>query len=145
MIDLIEFKAEHAEILCPKAVDSAMHDCDWRKWAEINESGGLGYTGIYKDKMIFAAGVRHVRDGVGDMWAVITSDCRQCLKDVIWAQRTMLAIVASEMGIWRLRSDSRIGFPESQRLLRAMGFMNMRTMLNGKYYYFKRLICPGQD
>jgi len=140
MIELIEFKAEHAEYLCPRAVDPAIKEIDWRKWAQINESGGLGYTGVYEGKMVFAAGVRHVRTGVGDMWAVITSDCRQCLKDVIWTQRTMLAIVASEMGYSRLRSDSRIGFPESQRLLKAIGFEKMRKMLNGTHYYYKRSI-----
>lgn len=140
MIELIEYKAEHAEILCPQAVDETVKNSEWRKWAEANEFGGVGFTGIYQGQMLFAAGIRRVRDGVGDMWAVITPQARQCLKDVIRSQRVMLGIVALEMNLKRLRADSRIGFKESQRLLEAMGFTKKRVMLNKTHFYYAKVI-----
>ena len=140
MIELIEFKAEHAEILCPLAVDGATKDGDWREWGLMYETGGLGYTGIYNGEMVFAAGIRRVRGDIGHMWAVITPRIHQCLKSVIRTQRVMLDIVASEMNLRRLRAESKIGFKQSQRLLEAMGFERKRIMLNKTHYYYVRTL-----
>lgn len=142
MIELVEFKAEHAELLCPNAVDETLRHTPpeiWRQMAAYNEVSGMGFTGFYNGKPVGAAGVRHVREGVGNMWAVIAQDAL-CAKSIFRAVRDMLAIIADVRGYRRLRSESRIGFAESQRLLEHLGFVRRRVIMNGTHYYYVKVI-----
>ena len=139
MYKLIPFKAEHADRLCPDAIDPTARE-GWKEWAEINAKYGVGYTGIDSNgDLMFAAGIRFKKDGVGDIWSVFSKHIRDNKKATFRTLVNILKIVIKEFGIKKVRSESRIGFEESQRMLEHLGFKRQRrNMINGKYYFYLR-------
>ena len=135
---IVAFKAEHAEHLCMNAVDSSLGEHNreqWRAWAKYNEKAGMAFTGMENGVPVWAAGIRYVREGVVNMWAVFAQDAP---KSIYRALSAMLPIGASRGAYRKLRSESRIGFDASQRILEHLGFKRQRRNANPDHYLYIR-------
>ncbi len=136
-IVLRQFNAADAQILCPDAVDVTAGTGPWQQWAEFNAQAGPAYTGLLDGKIIGAAGIRMVRPGVGDVWSVFSTEMPAVRLSAFKCLKRMLGILIAEFEFTRLRTDSRVGFEQSQRLLEHLGFVRGRTMRQGKYYFYR--------
>ncbi len=143
MISIIKFKAEHAEILCPDAVDEAVRNADpaiWQAWAKYNEIAGPAYTGFKDGRMLGSAGIRLGRNKTGHVWLVLRRNIltKSVMADVIRSIRKILKITIDEFDLKALRSESRIGFEQSQRFLEHFGFVRQRrNMIKRPFYFYK--------
>lgn len=146
MIKIRKFKAEDAEVLCPSAVDASLHGPPggpvyeyWRVWARINAVAGPAYTGYDESGQVLgAAGIRIVREGVGNVWAVFSPDIRNCKTGIYRALKRMMQILIKDFEFIKLRTDSRKGFEVSQRFLEHLGFKRLRREKEDRYYYILR-------
>lgn len=138
MLDFVPFEKEHAEVLCHSAVDpDAM--IDWDLAAENNAKYGVGYTGLLDGKPVCAFGAICNKNGAGDVWFVMSRLAGMAKKTVLRSVKLMLETHMEDSGFSRLRTISKKGFPESQRLLEFLGFVRQRRdMINGKYYFYLR-------
>ena len=138
MLKLIPFEAEHAKELCPDAIDSDAHEME--SMGEFYELCDAAYTGMSADgKIVCAFGIVIKKDGVADVWSIFTQQSKKCPKSVFKTLVTMLDILIETFGLKKLRSQSRIGFQESQQLLEHLGFKRQRrNMINGKNYFYAR-------
>ena len=134
------YSPDDAKQLVFNAVDKAANMDGWEQWAVINGNSGPAYTGLVGDKIVCAAGIRIVREGVGHLWSVFSSDIGQNKLSVFRGVKSMLEILIKEFNFTRLRTESRIGFPESQRLLEHLGFKQGRIIMNKTHYSYFRSI-----
>lgn len=139
MLKLIPFEAEHANHLCPDAIDTDAHDME--KWGKVNETSDAAYTGMLENgEIVCAFGIR-VKNGVADVWSVFNQRVKSNKKATFRTLVSMLSILIKTFNLEKLRSESRIGFTESQRLLEHLGFKRQRrNMINGKYYFYRRCV-----
>lgn len=148
MIIVKPFKAVDFELILPHAIDESAKDIpidQIRARAAEYEACSCGFTGWWDDTPLGSLGVIEVRPGVGNMWSLLHKDIRRHIVPSMRAVKEMLRVVESmtEYGFKRLRSDSRIGFPESQRFLEFLGFTKQRRNMNSTHYYYRRdVICP---
>lgn len=139
MIRIIKFEAVHAEHLCLNAIDTFLDSQDktiWRAWAKYNEKAGMAFTGLKNGVPIGAAGVRLVRPGIGNLWAVYAQDALRLPKELYRTTRTMLQLIIKHGQYRKLRCESRIGFDASQRLLEHLGFKRQRRNVNKSHYTY---------
>jgi hypothetical protein len=137
MLTFEPFKAEHADDICPYAVDDEV--ADWTEAAKINEKYGVGYTGYLDGTPVCAFGAICNKNGAGDVWFVMSRKVGMYKKTVLRSIKMMLDTHMEDSDFTRLRTASKIGFKESQRLLEFLGFKKQRRdMINGKYYFYLR-------
>lgn len=139
-----QFEVSDIEAIKASAVDETVRDMPddiLRAGAELNLKCGPAFTYFKDGKIIGAAGIRIVRKGVGHLWAMFSQEIRNCKKDFFRSTITMLDIVIKEFGIKKLRTESRIGFPTSQRFLEHLMFDRQRRKLIKRNYYLYTLEC----
>jgi len=137
-LDIRMFESSDADVLCPTAVDETLHNetDKWKQWAIVNAQAGPAYTAVNEaGELIGAAGIRLVRTGVGNVWAVFSPKVRDYKKDVLRWLKTMLPIIMEEFDLKKLRTDSRKGFAASQRFLKHIGFRCLRKETESSYFY----------
>lgn len=137
MLEIEQFKPEHAELLCPTAIDDVLRspDVDWRRQAEINAEGGPAYTGFYKDEIIGACGIRLLEDGGGWVWAIVSPSVKHCKKAAMRSILLMMRILIKKFELKYLITNSRKGFAASQRFLEHFGFERMKEETETYYSY----------
>lgn len=130
---------EDAAALAPSAADERLRGrpAEIRRWMKYNMDRGPSFTALYEGRIMAAWGVRWVRQGVGTAWAVFSTDMPygqsvptaeaiEYLQEAVWTAEHALAIVVSEFRFKRIRAHSRKGFAASQRLLRHLGFEQLK-------------------
>lgn len=138
MLKIIPFKAEHAKHLCPNAIDNEAHEME--NMGEFYEMCDAAYTGMSEDeKIVCAFGIVLKKDGVADVWSIFNQQIKTCKKSMFRTLVTMLDILIETFDLKKLRSQSRIGFKESQRLLEHLGFKRQRrNTIDGRNYFYAR-------
>lgn len=149
MIIVKSFKAVDFELICPHAIDKTVSDFtpeQIRILGERYEKSGCGFTGWWDDVPYGCLGIWTVREGVGNMWSAIHKDVSKHVIPAMRAVKEMLNVIEGMYDFKRLRSDSRIGFPESQRFLEFLGFTKQRRNVNHNHYFYKRDVpCQQQQ
>lgn len=138
MLDIRMFESSDADILCPDAIDKSLQKNEvlWKAWAKVNARSGPAYTAVTDTgELIAAAGIRLVREGVGNVWMVMSPKVSGYKKAVLRWLKTMIPIIMEEFGLKKLRTDSRKGFAASQRLLEHIGFKRLRKETKTNYFY----------
>ena len=145
MIIVKAFTAEDYAIIYKNPIDESAWEYtpeQIREIAEFHVKGGCGFTGWLGDIPLGSLGVDEVRPGVGHMWALLHEEVRNHIKDSMRAVRRMLDIVERTYDFKKLRSESRIGFPESQRFLEFLGFeRGRRTIMNNTHFFYRKILC----
>jgi hypothetical protein len=145
MIEYRPFIAEDYLAIYKDAVDVTAREMSGEEVylsGKYHEAGGCAFSGWWGDLLLGCLGIDTVRPGVGHMWAIINTKVRDYVIPSMRACRMMLGIVEEEYGFGRLRCESRIGFPESQRFLEFLGFRRgRRTIMNGTHYFYRKIIC----
>ena len=136
MIEFRPFDINDALYLHGKAVDKLFNEYSEQFIMDTESSDGLAYSVLVDGEIVAVAGIKRVREGLGEMWAVVSQDAPRSTK-LFRALRQMLAISAKHGGFSRLRSKSRKGFAQSQRFLEFFGFEQKR-LFNDNYIYTKR-------
>lgn len=122
MLELIPFKAEHAEALGESA-----------DIAEVLEKSSVGYTAMDEEgNIVFSAGIQHRRAGVGNAWATFSGKC--ITKATLRTIRSIMDIVIAEFEFKRIRAVSIKG---AGRIIEHLGFEKKRS---GKNDFFVRVI-----
>ena len=134
-----QFEIEDADYLCPRAIDTSIRNRPdyWKKWAAVNLESGPCYVGLLDDVPVIAAGLRIYEDHTGWVWAVFTYGIKKDLRVVLRAMKRFLGIWFEEFNLKELKVISRIKFPQSQTLLKHVGFTK-QGWYNMYYYLFKR-------
>jgi hypothetical protein len=135
---LIPFETRHAIFLCPNAIDPLARGME--EHAVYRAASDAAYTGIDADgNIVCAFGIRVRKPGVADVWSIFNQRVKTHKKSTFRMLVTMLGVLIKTFELKKLRSESRIGFVESQRMLEHLGFIRQhRNMINGKYYFYKR-------
>ena len=145
MIDNKPFKAEDYVQIYPHAVDETarrMSAEEVYSVGQFHEAGHCGFTGWLGDTPLGCLGIDTVRPGVGQMWSIINTEVRGHIIESMRATKMMLNIIEEDYDFKKLRSESRIGFPESQRFLEFLGFTrSRRTIMQGTHFHYTRLTC----
>jgi len=167
---LRKFEAKDAELLAKESVDpAAAEQLEWAAVNEEAGPAYTGYIKKFKVKslkckieeeessklkvksekfkieeeeiILGCAGIRMIRPGVGEVWAVFSNKINTHRKELFRAVRDMLNILIEDFSpeFTKLRASSRIGFEASQRLLEHLGFERARRRWNGHYIYVKRI------
>ena len=138
MLEFIAYKKEHAESLCKSAVDPDAMD-NWEENARLSEEYGVGCTGLLDGVPVCAFGAVCRTNGSGDVWFIMSRRAGLYKMTVLRGVKKLLNTYFKDCGFKRLRSTSKKGFAESQRLLEFLGFERQRRdMINGKYYFYRR-------
>lgn len=144
MIIVKPFKAVDFELIAPYAIDGTVEGFtseEIRLFGERYEKCGCAFTGWWDDVPYGCLGIWTVREGVGNMFSILHKDVRKHLIPSMRAVKEMLNVVLGMYDFTRLRSDSRIGFPESQRFLEFLGFTKQRRNMNSTHYFYRRDVC----
>ena len=139
MIEFKPFETKHALELHGKAMDDVFNSLTDDYVYETSEfkKAGFAYSLFFKGELVAVAGIRSVRDGVGEPWVVMAQNVPVSHK-LFRALRDMLGVTERVGGFWRLRTASRKGFVRSQRLIEFMGFRRARRSMKDYYLYTKR-------
>jgi len=142
MIEVKAFKAEDFGLIYDDAIDDQMRTYTPEQIGVMGvkyENSGCAFTGWYGDIPMGCLGILEVRPGIGNMWSALNREVQNHIVISMRAVKRMLQIVDQTHDFKVLRSDSRIGFPESQRFLEFLGFTKgRRNLLNGTHYFYRR-------
>lgn len=145
MIRIEQFKATDFLLIQPCAIDKEARlyaPKDILKMGKFHEQQGCGFTGWMGSLPLGSLGIDEVRPGVGQMWSMLHVRTRDHVYASMKAVRKMLRIIDDTYDFKRLRSESRIGFAESQRFLEFLGFeRGRRTIMNNTHYFYRRNKC----
>jgi len=126
MIVVEKFTMQHAEVLCPVAMESEYwKDDDWRKWSQVAIDAGPAYVGMKNDKPIAACGVI-TKEGKAWLWGMFSETIKECKKDILRSVRIMLPLMAEEHHIKEMWTLSSKAFVPAHRLLKHLGFEQVR-------------------
>ena len=136
-------KATKLDILtcCARAVDPvwAKYPSRWDRWASVKLARGPAWVFMDEGRRMAVIGLEIPREGVGRVWAVFTKGdwVRRSgvLLGLIRGIRTCLKVLADTYNLNRVLAFSDKGFPQSQRLLRAVGFTRLRHSSITRYFY----------
>lgn len=148
MIEVREFRVGDAEGLYENCIDdivSKVPEILLRKEAEREEKS-CAFTGLIDGEIIGAAGIFIRRENVGDVWLLVSKKVQRHKLSSFRCLKRMLGILIDKFELKKLRSESRKGFTESQRLLEHLGFIKQRRELirgdmfgNAYYLYIKEV------
>jgi hypothetical protein len=147
-IEVKKFKAEDFVAIAPHAIDVTARYMS-EEWllerGKLYEKCHCAFTGWWGDKPLGSLGIWTVREGVGNMFSVLHEDVRKHVRPSMRAVKMMLDIIEEIYDFKKLRSDSRMGFPESQRFLEFLGFKKQRRNMNKTHYFYRRYPCRQQQ
>ena len=143
MLKFRSFEIEDIKELYQNAIDdivSNTSETDLLKYAEINKNAGPAFTGLLNDKPICAAGIHLRRGKSGHLWSVLSKSASNHKKTVFKSLKLMLGIVIKQNGLRKIITESRKGFPQSQRLIEHLGFIRQRHSFRDDYYFYRKVI-----
>ena len=143
MITLREAFVEDLILLAENAMEPGINigPDEIRRVAKFNMDSGPAYTAEFEGRIVAAAGVRLIRAGIGEIWIVISKDIGRnygFLKEALTAMRNMTEILAKTFILREIRTTSRPGFPQSQSLLKHLGFRRLRRLWRSQYIFVRR-------
>ena len=145
------FRAKDFDILYDNAIDGSVKGYTRKEihlFGERYERSGCSFTGWLGDTPLGSLGILEVRPGIGNLWSILHKDVRKHVVSSMRAVKEMLRVIEGmkEYDFKVLRSDSRIGFPESQRFLEFLGFTRQRrNMINGNHFFYRKVLCHQQQ
>lgn len=80
-------------------------------------------SGFLDGRVVAAAGVVPMWQGVGLGWLLVASDAAVPAVPLVRALRYGLQDIVAQSGFWRVQADVRADFPLGQRLLHMLGFV----------------------
>ena len=93
------------------------------------------WTAIFEDKIVGVGGLRILWEGVGEVWLILTANCR---KDGLYgiialnAIRDKMEELIAENNLWRVQATTRTDFPQAIKMMQAFGFE--RECLSKMYF-----------
>lgn len=133
MIEFRQFRIEDAEILCPTAIDPAVHGSDYEKVSRWHIESGPHFTGTYQGEIVCAF-FMHIRPGVGGLWAVFSPNIRNCIRPFLECAREILEVVIEQHKLSRVRAFAHVGFGT---LLKHLGFKRTMRMWKDQYLWVR--------
>ena len=90
-------------------------------------------------KIMCVGGVMVLWSGVGEMWMILTEDCKELADgtEIALKIRHELKVFMSENNLWRVQASVRTDFPLAERLTLALGFKQEGLM--------KKYLPDGSD
>ena len=126
MIVAEKFTMQHAEVICPLAMEyEYWEDDNWRKWAKIAIEAGPAYVGLREGEPIMAGGVI-TKDDKAWIWALFTEKIKECKKEALRTMKIILQVMAEEHHIKEMWTLSSKAFVPAHRLLKHLGFEQVR-------------------
>lgn len=141
MLEFRKFTVEDALELSQNAIDDTLQDADIdliKQTSEFYINSGPSGTGFYNGKPICSCGINLRRGHSGRIWLLIGDTKHKFM--TLRSLKTLLSIYIKEYGFKKLIAESRIGFPQSQRVLEFFGFEKQRHNLNNEYYFYRKAI-----
>ena len=143
MITLRESHVEDLILLAENAMEPRINTdlVEVHRVARFNIDSGPAYTAVLDGRVVAAGGVRLIRAGLGEIWIVVSKDIGRnyvFLKEAMTAMRNMTEILAETFGLREIRTTSRPGFPQSQSLLKHLGFRRLRRLWRSQYIFVRR-------
>ena len=79
ILDIVPYKGEHGIFIMNQKMNHELMDRDMKFKGNMNnlEQQNLAFTGLIKNKPIFAAGMKMIWDGVAEGWVIATDDVWQ--------------------------------------------------------------------
>ena len=135
------FEIDDIKELAKDAIDEAVKLADEEtllKYAKYHKDNGSAFTGLLNGKVVCAAGLHRRRGGSSHLWSVFAKSAIVHKKMVFKSIKLMMDCVINSNGIKKIITESRKGFPQSQRLIEHLGFEKQRRSFNDDYYFYKK-------
>ena len=133
ILDIVPYRGEHGIFIMNQKMNHELMDRDMKFKGNMNnlEQHNLAFTGLIKNKPIFAAGMKMIWDGVAEGWVIATDDVWQHPLLVAKAIKKDFARIAKLHNIKRVQTAVRQDFEHGIRFAEWLGLENEGLM---KYF-----------
>ena len=126
MVDLIPFEPEHIlrVNLRGDEATSAQYKDSMYEWAKVCHANGPSFTAVEGDKILCCAGLKVVKEGVGEGWMVLAEEGtdKKYAKNVYVQTLLHLGEMIKDLNLHRIQAWVRCDFPLGVKFLEGMGF-----------------------
>jgi len=143
MLTFRHFEIDDIKELAKNAIDESVKLADEEtllKYAKYHKDNGSAFTGTLNGKVVCAAGIHNRHGNSGHLWSIFTKSVIVHKKTVFKSIKVMFDCVSKCNDFKKVITESRIGFPQSQRLIEHLGFEKQRRSFNNDYFFYKKVI-----
>ncbi len=133
-----DYKAEDVVIIQSDIIEVSALVPDIMQWAKLNELSGPGFTSVQDDVVTGVAGIRIVKEQVGEAWAAITPAFVVDIKLGLVLLRGILRIVTEMYDLKQITTVARTNFAKGHTLLKHLGFSRKSCIPGTIYTLYER-------